>query len=194
MKKITAVIVLMIVASGAFAQDAISKFFTKYSTDESFSVVNISSKMFGLVTNMEAETAEDKEVLEAISKIKGLRILGKQNTSDARTLYKEAFATIGAGSFEELMTVRDKDKDMKFLIKENGGKISELVMIMGGTQDFMVMSLFGEIDLKQVARIGKKMDIKGLENFENLNKDDKGSKGEKGTKGDKGEKNPKTHQ
>jgi hypothetical protein len=69
------------------------------------------------------------------------------------------------------MSVRDKDNDMKFYIKETGGKISELVMIMGGTDDFMVLSLFGEIDLKQVSRIGKKMDVKGLENLQNL--DDK---------------------
>lgn len=170
MKKITAFAVLMIVASGAFAQDAISKLFSKYQGDESFSQVNISSKMFGLVTNLEADKPEDKEVLSAISKIKGLRILGKENTSDAKALYKEAFASIAGKEFEELMSVRDKDKDMKFLIKETGGKISELVMIMGGTDDFMVMSIFGEIDLKQISKIGKSMDIDGLQNLEKLNK------------------------
>jgi hypothetical protein len=170
MKKITAFAVLMMVASGAFAQDAISKFFAKYQNDESFSQVNISSKMFGLVTNMEADKPEDKEVLEAISKIKGLRIIGKENTSDAKALYKEAFSLIGK-DFEELMSVRDKDKDMKFYIKESGGKITELVMIMGGTDDFMVMSLFGEIDLKQISKIGKSMDVGGLEHLEKLNKD-----------------------
>jgi CII-binding regulator of phage lambda lysogenization HflD len=160
---------LMIVLNGAFAQDAISKFFTKYQDDESFTQVSVSGKMFSLFTNMEADSPEDKEVLEAISKLKGLRILGKQNTSDARTLYKEAFALIPINEFEELMSVRDKDKDMKFYIKEKGGKISELLMVMGGTSDFMVLSLFGEIDLKQVSRLGKKMDVKGLENLEKIN-------------------------
>jgi hypothetical protein len=173
MKKITAFAVLMIVASGAFAQDAISKLFAKYQSDESFSQVNISSKMFGLVTNMEVDKPEDKEVLDAISKIKGLRILGKENTSDAKALYKEAFAMVSGKEFEELMSVRDKDKDMKFYIKETGGKISELVMIMGGIDDFMVMSIFGEIDLKQISKIGQRMDVGGLENLQRLNKDNK---------------------
>jgi hypothetical protein len=166
MKKIITVVVLMIVMTGAYAQDAISKFFSKYQDDQSFTQVNVSSKMFSLFTNMEADTQEDKEVLEAISKLKGLRILHKENTSDARTLYKEAFTLIPVKEFEELMSIRDKDNDMKFYIKETGGKISELVMIMGGLDDFMVMSLFGEIDLKQVSRIGKKMDVKGLENLQ----------------------------
>lgn len=70
------------------------------------------------------------------------------------------------------MSVRDKDKDMKFLIKEGGGKISELLMVMGGNEEFMVMSLFGEIDLKQISRIGKKMDVSGLEHLDKMNKKD----------------------
>ena len=41
-------------------------------------------------------------------------------------------------------------------------------MVVGGKEQFMVMSLFGEIDLKQIARIGKKMDVKGLEHLENM--------------------------
>jgi hypothetical protein len=172
MKKIVAIAVMMMVMSGTYAQDAISKFFSKYQNDESFSQVNISSRMFGLFTEMEAETAEDKEVLEAISKLKGLKILAKENARNARELYKEAFTVIPK-DYEELMTVRDKDKDMKFMIKESGGKISELLMVMGGNEEFMVLSLFGEIDLKQVSRIGKRMDVKGLEKLHNIDKSEK---------------------
>jgi len=168
MKKIYIVMIVMMAAQGVFAQDFISKFFNKYQADESFTQVTISSKMFGLFTNMEVDNKEDQEVLSAISKLKGLRILGKENTSDARSLYKEAFALIPTKEFEELMSVRDKDKDMKFYIKESGGKISELVMIMGGAKDFMVLSLFGEIDLKQVSHIGRKMNVSGLEKLENV--------------------------
>jgi hypothetical protein len=144
--------------------------------------VNISSRMFGLFTKMEADDPEDKEVLDAISKLKGLKIIAKDDARNARDLYKEAFAAIPK-DYEELMTVRDKDKDMKFMIKESGGKISELLMVMGGNQQFMVMSLFGEIDLKQVSRIGRKMDVQGLEHLQRIdkdnNKDDRNSKGDK---------------
>lgn len=170
MKKIIGAVVLMMVMSSAFAQDAISKFFSKYQNDETFSQVTVSSKMFALFTNMEADTPEDKEVLEAISKLKGLRILAKEDARNARSLYKEAFTLIPIKEYEELLSVRDKDKDMKFMIKESGGKISELLMIMGGNEQFMVMSLFGEIDLKQVSRIGKKMDVDGLEHLEKMDK------------------------
>jgi hypothetical protein len=163
---------MLMAVNGAFAQDAISKFFSKYQSDDSFSQVTVSSKMFGLFTNLEADTPEDKEVLDAISRLKGLRILAKEDARNARNLYKEAFTLIPTKEYEELMSVRDKDKDMKFLIKESGGKISELLMIAGGNDDFMILSLYGEIDLKQVSRIGKKMDVKGLENLDKLDKKD----------------------
>lgn len=174
MKKVIVIgLVLIVVVQSAGAQDAISRFFSKYQTDESFSSVTVSSKMFGLFTNMEADTPEDKEILEAISKLKGLKILAKEDARTARTLYKEAFALIPVKEYEELMAVRTDDKDMKFLIRENSGKVSELLMVVGGNEQFMLMSLFGEIDLKQIARIGKKMDVKGLEHLEKMNQDKK---------------------
>lgn len=168
MKKLMVVAVMVMMSASIQAQDAITKFFSKYQNDDSFSQVTISSKMFSLFTNMEVEDKDDQEVLSAISKLKGLRILTKEDTRESRSLYKEAMGMIPVKEYEELMTVRDKDKDMKFFIKEAGGKISELVMVMGGNEEFMVMSLFGEIDLKQVSKIGKKMNVDGLEHLEKI--------------------------
>lgn len=171
MKKLSVIMVMMISLTAARGQDVISKFFSKYQNDETFTNVNISSKMFGLFTELEAEKPEDKEVLEAISKLKGLKILAKENARNSRELYKEALSLIPK-NFEELMSVRDKDKDMKFLINENGGKISEMLMVVGGNEEFMILSIFGEIDLKQISRIGSKMNIKGLDHLDKMNKGD----------------------
>ncbi len=168
MKKVIVGLMLMTAAFAVQAQDAVSKFFTKYQNDESFSQVNISSKMFSLMANLDVNDKEDQEVVNMISKIKGLRILAKEQARNSRELYKEALGMIPQKDFEELMTVRDKDKDMKFFIKESGGKISELIMIAGGNEEFMVLSLFGEIDLKQVSKISKKMNIEGLQNLDNI--------------------------
>ena len=169
MKKMIAIVVLMSCLTVANAQDVISKFFSKYQNDESFTNVNISSKMFGLFTQMDATNPEDKEILDAISKLKGLKILAKENARNSRELYKEALGLVPK-NFEELMSVRDKDKDMKFMIQENGGKISEMLMVVGGNEEFMILSIFGEIDLKQISRIGTRMNIKGLEHLQKMDK------------------------
>jgi hypothetical protein len=177
MKKLMMGVAIMVMSVAAQAQgDAITKFFNKYQDDESFTQVTVSSKMFSLFTNMEVKNAEDQEVLNAISKLKGLRILAKENTSDARGLYKEAMSILPVAEkqYEELMSVRDKNKDMKFFIKEvKPGTIGELVMIAGGDDDFAMLSLFGEIDLKQISKIGSKMDIDGLNHLRKLDKREK---------------------
>lgn len=183
MKTSVVVFAMILTASAAFAQDnAIAKFFSKYQDDETFSQVTISSKMFSLLTDMQVDKPEDQEIITAISKLKGLRILGKDHARDGRVLYKEALALLPAKDYEELMSVRDEDKDMKFFIRGGAtpSKISELVMVMGGNDDFMVMSLFGDIDLKQIGKIGSKMDIDGLDHLKELR--EKGEKGEKDEK------------
>ena len=180
MKKVMMGAVMMVMSLAANAQnDAITKFFSKYQDNPDFTQVTVSSKMFGLFTNMDVEKPEDKEILEAISKIKGLRVIAKDQARDSRELYKEALSIVPK-DYEELMFVRDKDQDMKFLIKESGGKISDLIMIAAGNDDFKMLSLFGEIDLKKVSRIGSKMNIDGLEQLHKMDKD-KGDK-EKGDK------------
>src|SRR6267154_3728451 len=170
MKKLMMGVVMMVLSIATYAQgDAIAKFFAKYQDDESFTQVKVSQKMFGLFTNMDVDKPEDKEILDAISKIKGLRVLAKHETRDSRALYKEAMAMIPEKDYEELMSVRDKDKDMKFFIKElSAGKIGELVMVMGGNDEFMLLSLFGEIDLKKISSIGKKMNIEGLDKLDKI--------------------------
>jgi hypothetical protein len=181
MKKLMMGVVMMMGALAASAQnDAVTKFFNKYQDNPDFTQVTVSSKMFGLFTNMDVEKPEDKEILDAISKIKGLRIIAKDQARDSRELYKEALSVVPK-DYEELMFVRDKDQDMKFLIKESGGKISELLMIAAGNDDFKMLSLFGEIDLKKVSKIGSKMSIDGLEQ---LHKMEKGSKDKEEKKND----------
>jgi len=170
MKKLIIGAVLMMCSIAASAQnDAIAKFFSKYQNDETFSQVTISGKMFSMMANLSGDTPEEKAMINSISKIKGLKILSKSESRNSRELYKEAISMIPTNSFEELMSIRDKDKDMKFFTKEAGGKISELVMVMGGNDEFMVLTLFGEIDLKEISKIGKSVNIDGLENLEKVN-------------------------
>ena len=170
MKKIVAIIMMVAIVSAASAQQpgALSKFFSKYSGDERFMEVKISPKMFSLITNMDVETPEDKETIDAISKLKGLTVLRGEEGVDSRALYKEAISLVPK-DYEELMSVRDKDVDMKFFIKETSpGKISELLMVSGGMKEFTTMSLVGEIDLKTISRIGRKMEVDGLDKLEKL--------------------------
>jgi len=175
MKKISLLLVLISFSSMAFAQDdAISKFFSKYENDEDFTHVTITSRMFGLFANLDAEEEEDQELLDAVSKVKGLKIIAKDDIDkdEAAKLYNEAFKLIPADEYDELMSIRDSETNMKFLIQEKNSVITELLMIMHGDSQFFLLSLIGDIDLKQISKLSKSMSIDGFEHLKNLDKDD----------------------
>ncbi|MDW7692655.1 DUF4252 domain-containing protein [Flammeovirgaceae bacterium SG7u.111] len=172
MKK-SAILLIMLCFWGvkAYSQsDAISTMFSKYEDDENFTKVSVTSKMFSLFTELEPEDEDDKALLEAISKIKGLKVLAADSIPNGKALYKEASAKVKKGNFEELMSVRDGGEDMLFMINEKDGVISELLMLVGGEKNFFILSLFGEIDLKEISKLSRVMKIKGMEKLGNMNK------------------------
>ncbi len=173
MKKLTLIAIITCFAWNVQGQDAITKFFGKYENDTDFTNVSISQRMFGLMTNLEMDDPEDQAISDAISKLTGLKILAKEDTDQAKALYQEAFRLIPAKDYDELMSVRSEDKNMKFLIKESGGTINELLMVMGGDREFFILSIVGDIDLQQIAKISQALDIDGLDNLEKLDKKEK---------------------
>lgn len=168
-KLIITIIAMQLLAFGVQAQNsAIASLFDKYSDNEAFTKVSINSKMFDLFTEFEPDDPDTKEMANAISKLKGLKILAADSIGNAQKYYKEAKASIQNSNFEELMSIRDGKDDMVFMIQEEGGKISELLMLVGGDYNFVAMSLFGEIDLKQISKLSKGMKINGMEYLENI--------------------------
>lgn len=148
----------------------IDRFFQKYENDRSFTLVSITPKMFSMFAKVDAGDADAKNMMRVIQKLKGLKILAKEDTREGPRLYKEAAAFLST-DFEELMTVRDKESDLKFLVKENAkGAISELIMLVGSNNEFMAMSLVGDIDLNEISLIAGSVNIQGMDKLKNIKK------------------------
>lgn len=169
MKNIIVTISALLIATGSFAQsDVITKLFDKYYDDENFTKVSVSSKMFDLFTEIEPGDKDEEEILRAISKLKGLKVLAADSVENSRKMFDDVVEKITSNGFEELMEVKDAEEDMKFMIMDKNGKITELVMVVGGKKHFVVMTLYGEIDLKSISKLSKSLNIEGMQHLENL--------------------------
>ncbi len=170
MKKLSFLLVAFFLVGSLAAQDnAISKYFTDYQEKENFTKVNVSSKMFSLFTEIDGEDEAEKEVLDAMSKLKGVKALMNDSGENGAALYKDALKRINAdGTYEELMSMEDQEENVMFMIRSNGDQIAELLMVMRGSNDFMIMSLYGDIDLNQIAKISRILKISGIEEFAKL--------------------------
>ena len=171
MKKLIAIIVLVGTSSMAWAQGAVmTKYFDKFSSNEEFTKVSVSSKMFSLFTELEANTEDEKEFLDAISKLKGLKaVVGeKVEAEESKKLYNNAIDDVDKEGYEELMTVTDAEENVKISIKESGGVIEELILVAGGKSSFALVSLYGEIDLKKISKLASSMSIHGMKHLKKL--------------------------
>jgi len=107
-----------------------------------------------------------------MAKLKGIKAIVKNNPDNSKKLYFDAVDLIqNDGGYEELMTVEDAGENIQFMIREEGDQISELLMIIGGNENFMVMTLYGEIDLNTIAKLSRVLKINGMEAFQALDKD-----------------------
>ncbi len=136
--------------------------------DTAFTVVYISPKMFEMIAKL-GESEMDKEVKEVIKDLKGLRILVSER--NGMKYYNEATKTLDLKSYDELMTVRDGDENVRFVVKEDGaGTISELLLLVGSVDEFVMMSFVGKINLEKISKLSKSADIEGLEHLEKVKK------------------------
>ena len=174
MKNLLIIFIIVCIGYSANAQnDVVTKLFNDYYDDPNFTKVSVSSKMFDLFTNIEPGDEDEKEILEAISKLKGLKVIASDSVADAKKMYTNAVKKISGGGYEELMEVKDAGEDMKFMINEKNGIIAELVMVVGGNKRFYILSLYGEIDLKKISKLSKSMNIKGMDYLKQLDTDKK---------------------
>ena len=77
---------------------------------------------------------------------------------------------ITSEEYEELVTIKEKDSNIRFVTKESNGTISELLLLVGGNDEFVLMSFVGNIDLNKIAKLAKKLDIDGAEHLDKVKK------------------------
>jgi len=156
---------MLMLGVGAFAQDdAIGQFFGKYVDDPRFTVISVSPRMFRLLSKVNWDTIPS-DLKQTVTRLHSLRVLSTETTPEH--FFKEALTLIDHKQYEDLVTVRSNKDNVRFMIKENGDKISELLMIAADEDGFTLMSFVGDIDLDKLSRLSADMGIKGMESLKN---------------------------
>ena len=162
------------------AQSPMDKVYEKYAGQDGFTSVNISKDLFQMFTNMDTvdKSADSKEIKELIQQLSGLKILtftgDSTRTAKRDATYNEFNALFPSPVYKEIMSVKEKNNDVRFLTKqEKNGKISEMVMLQKGGCTTVVLSLTGSIDLKNISKLSKSLNIKGLENLYHMKEKNK---------------------
>lgn len=161
MKKILLLLIGLSVWTFANAQDFVVDFQKKYEKDAEFSIVNITSKMFQLIGAMASE--EEQSI---ISDLSGLRVLTTER--DALRHYKNAITMIEKTNYEELISVEEGKEKVRMFTQEKDRMISSLLILTKDENEFTLIGISGNIDLKKIASLSSTLNIEKLGKLEGI--------------------------
>lgn len=180
MKKIAIIIALIVAPMLASAQNA----FDAFENENDVTSVIVTKNMFKLLSNMDLDSTdpEAKEYLEMVNNLDNIKIFTTDNPAVAQRMTASVNKYVAsAKGLGELMRVKDDGKNIKFYSKEgkNENFVSELLMYMEGNIDgknmSVIMSITGNIDLKQISKLTKQLNVPGSDELKNIDKNKKKS-------------------
>ncbi len=169
MKKLIIILALWMPLLLKGQESKLHRFFDEYSGKEGYTSVYITKYTFDLFARITDET-EEKEFHALTSKLNSVKILTAQKSSNFE---KQILQIIGNDIYHDLMIVKDGKQTVRFLVNEKNGKISELVMIVTGKDEPVLMFLEGDIDLNNISKLSKSMNINGFEYLDKIDEKNK---------------------
>ncbi len=160
-------LILLLTISAFGQQSAVDKVFEKYSGKEGYTTVYISSFMFNLLNHLDVDDPEYNKFKKAISGINSIKILTQEGDNSV-SFGKELLDMLPSSEYKEMMVVKDEEEEVKFLAREESGKITEFLLIVSGGGEDALIAITGDIDLESISSIASGLDMPGLENLEGL--------------------------
>lgn len=152
-------LLLMTLWLGGFVfgqQNVINTWFSAYLDASEFEKMSVSSKTFDLFQEMESNSQEEQRVLNALSNIEGILVLSNKEAAQGLGYYVDAMQKLDSDEqYQDLVQVEDKNAKLRLLIREDETGIKEFVMVAGETDRFVLASIYGDIDLKNISRLGQ---------------------------------------
>jgi hypothetical protein len=167
MKKIISLAGALFIPFILMAQNpAVDKLFNKYQGKEGFTTVLINKDIFKLISDSNNAEHEMNKTLEKIS---GIKILAQEDKEIAGELnfYDELKKDLDFNKYEELVTVKEKDQDVRIIARANNDRISELLVIVGG-EDNVLVWIEGNFTFKDLSELS---DIDGLDQLKLLQRE-----------------------
>lgn len=138
----------------ARAQSVAWPFFDRYSKTEGYASVQLERKMMRMMSRQAAERG-DEQLAKLLNGIQYIRIVALKEGDRARLLEDvEALTTNPLYDFQLVMSESESGQATRFYLRESPHSFnSELLMLTYGEKETVVVNIYGEFDLQQVARL-----------------------------------------
>ncbi len=150
---------------------SIQDFHEKYRENGNYISVRIEGGLLKFLAKEDTNDKNAKDLIKAISGLESITLhsIDRHEADFDENYLKKFKRSIQKDKYEKLMIVRDGDTFIDFLIREQNGKIRDLLLMVDDIDEFILLNFSGEIDLATLSRLSDELDIKGAKHLKNIN-------------------------
>jgi hypothetical protein len=151
MKRLLVFFVLIITATIVYGQKSIDYLFEKYAGKDGFTTVTIDGTILKLA-HCFGEKNDENSIPADITEI---RILAQDNDSmKVENFYDMVIKDIDLKNYDEFMRVKESDQDLRMLVRSEGNKFKEFLLIAGGSDNALIQ-IKGNITYEEAKKLSK---------------------------------------
>lgn len=171
MKKLVLIIALSVFPFLSQAQS-----FNDYADMKGVSSMVMTSEMFKLLADIdfESDDAEVKQYIDLIENLEDIKVLTTQDATISKKMEADVNTYLSSSSMSKLMSFKDDGKEVNFYSKPGSkkGAVSQLFMFLKGMEKgkpiTVILSITGDIDLKEVSKLAQDLEVPGAEQLEKV--------------------------
>jgi len=153
MKRMLLTIIITASLAALYGQkNSLDDFFNNYSDREGYTMVSINGNLFGILKNFD----DDPDLKGLDRKITSIRIVTreKDRAFSADSFLSELKGVLKRGGYEDMMTIKDHDSDLRFMIRSEGEAIREVLVVASGKEE-AVIQIQGNLTREDVDRLSE---------------------------------------
>ena len=151
MKKLLFITVLSITFTFVYGQKSIDALFEKYGGKEGFTTVTIDGNILKLAKCF-GNDEEDSDT-QMSAKITEIRILTQEDEAiKVENFYDMVMKDIDLNKYEEFMRVKESGQDLRMLVRADGNRFKEFLLIAGG-EDNAVIQIKGDLSFNDAKKL-----------------------------------------
>jgi len=153
MKKLLLFAVLSITFTFVYGQKSIDALFEKYAGKDGFTTVTLNGNLLKLANCFDSDDDHDDSSINA--NITEIRILSQEDkTIQAGNFYDMVIKDIDLTAYDEFMRVKESDQDVRMLVRMDGRKFREFLLISGG-EDNAIIQIKGSFSLDDAKKLSE---------------------------------------
>ena len=152
MKRLFAIAVLITTFTLGYGQKSIDTLFERYAGKDGFTTVTINGNLLSLFHCFDNDKDRDSDLPAGLTEI---RILAQDDESmKVENFYDMVMKDINLSNYEEFMRVKDSEQNLRMLVRTEGKKFREFLLIAGG-EDNAIIQIKGNLTFNDAKKISE---------------------------------------